>query len=156
MGKNMCLSLSQGSAYPVHIWGSLQGPQEPSVVTSVVLPGGPAGCCSHPGVLRTPFWSYAFSSCGFWKYRLFVSLPVQTRGRRRCIFGTPESACNVSHQSLDGGFSPAQAGSPQCITPLGGFLPMPDQNVFILQVKPLPSCWVCERPGSRLSPFFFL
>lgn len=123
----MCLSLGWGSAYPVHIWGSFQGPREPSVVTSVMLPDGPAGCCSHPGVLRTPLWSYAFSFVDFGKTDFLFPLLCRPEAGVQCIL---ESACYVSHQSLDGGFTPAQAGSPQCITALGGFFPMPDQSAY--------------------------
>lgn len=65
--------------------------------------------------------------CGFWKNRFLFPFLCRPEAGVKCVF---ESACYVSHQSLDGGFTPAQAGSPQCITPLGGFFPMPDQSAY--------------------------
>lgn len=76
---------------------------------------------------RTPLWSYAFSFVDFGKADFLFPFLIRPEAGVKCVF---ESACYVSHQSLYGGFSPDQAGSPQCITPLGGFFTMPDQSAY--------------------------
>lgn len=110
----------QGNACHVCVWGSFQGHQEPAVVTSLVLADGLVGHCSQaqnraahqPGFavnssIISPFFSMDFGKIGFF----FPSLSAQTKVRSKCIFDTPGSASYVSHQSIDGGFIPAQAGS---------------------------------------------